>query len=100
MVYNNGKPKNPLNDMIKSVTECKKLVCALTQNESLKYRLHVSNPKVASLYALPKIHKTPLKMRPICSNVNVPTEKLADWLLKTLKKYPIDFGNSIKTHLN
>lgn len=86
MVYNNGKPKNPLNDMIKGAVECKKLVCELTQNKFLQYRLHVSNPKIASFYALPKIHKVSVKMRPICSNINVPTSKLADWLLTTLKK--------------
>lgn len=51
------------------------------------------------MYALPKIHKNPVKMRPISSNINVPTEKLAVWLLDYLKKYPINFGCSIKNSL-
>lgn len=39
-------------------------------------------------------------MRPICSNINVPTEKLAIWLLDTLKKYPINFGCSIRNSID
>lgn len=56
----------------------------------------MSNPKVATLYALPKIHKNPISMRPICSNVNVPNEHLAKYLVETLKNYPIDFGYNVK----
>lgn len=93
--FNNGHPRNPLKEMIKGAVDCKKSVCDLTNDPSNQYRLHVSNPKVASLYALPKIHKNPISMRPICSNVNVPTEKLAGWLLKTLSKYPVNFGCDI-----
>lgn len=36
-------------------------------------------------------------MRPICSNINVPTEELAEWLLKTLEKYPIRHGCAVKS---
>lgn len=94
--YSNGKPKSPLNEMVKAATDCKKLVCDISNDRSLHYRLKISNPRVATLYALPKIHKNPVSMRPICSNVNVPTEQLSKWLLETLKKYPVTIGCSIK----
>ena len=38
-------------------------------------------------------------MRLIYSNKNVPTENLAEWLLETLKKYPINFGCSVKNSI-
>lgn len=96
VLYGNGNARSPLNEMIKGALSCKKSVCELMNDQSLQYRLHVSNPKVASLYALPKIHKTPVSMRPICSNNNVRMEKLAEWLLKTLGKYPVKFGCDVK----
>lgn len=100
LVFNNGKPKNPLNEMVRGATDCKKIICDLTEDRSLIYRLNVPNPKVASLYALPKIHKNPIKMRPISSNINVPTQNLSVWLLDYLKKFPINYGCSVKNSLD
>lgn len=48
------------------------------------------------LYALPKTHKPGKKMRPIVSNVNAPSYKLAKWLVKELKKLPRIKSRSVK----
>lgn len=54
--FSNGNPKSPLNEMDRNASDCKKLVCDLTGDRCLIYRLTVSNLKVATLYgyALPK----------------------------------------------
>lgn len=93
--FQNGNPKNPLNKMTEEASGCAKEVSQLMSDPSLRFRLHVSNPRVAHLYCLPKIHKNPLAMRPIASNINTPLEKQAKWLLDLLEKYPIKFGNSV-----
>lgn len=82
MKYNNGRPKNPLNNMIQEAV-CAKNLEDLAVQHYFKYKVHVSNPKVATLYCLPKIHKNLLAKRPIASNVNALMEKLAYWFLKT-----------------
>ena len=55
----------------------------------LKRRLTIPNPKITSLYCLPKIHKNPIAMRPIASNINTPTEKLAQLMLDIVERYPV-----------
>lgn len=65
-----------------------------------KRKFHVPNPKVASLYCLPKIHKTPVGMRPICSNICTPTEKMAAWLVEEMKRYPVSHGKSVKNSVD
>lgn len=97
--YKNGRSKDPLNKMIEKTLESVKKLSQITGDERLKYRLQVSNPKVASLYCLPKIHKQPLAMRPISSNINTPTEKMAAWLLEKLQQYPVNFGCGIKNNV-
>lgn len=52
----------------------------------LKMKLLVSNPKCPALYGLPKIHKPGNAMRPIVSNINSPSEKVAKWLVAEFKK--------------
>ena len=39
--------------------------------------LNVSNPKEASCYLLPKIHKNKISGRPICSSINHPTSNIS-----------------------
>lgn len=51
------------------------------------WRLNVSNPTIPKLHGLPKIHKTPLKTRPIVSNICAPTYKLAKWLVKKFSEF-------------
>ncbi|XP_055308425.1 uncharacterized protein LOC129572488 [Sitodiplosis mosellana] len=58
--------------------------------------LIVSNPMMAKLYALPKIHKVGEKMRPIVSNINTPIYKMAKWLVKEVKKLPSWPSQSVK----
>lgn len=50
---------------------------AKTFGTRFKYSLIVSNPYVAKLYGLPKLHKNPIKMRQIVSSINTPSYKIA-----------------------
>lgn len=94
--YKNGKPKDPLNGMVEEANSVRHNVARLMGEEKLERRFHVPNPKVPSLYCLPKIHKNPLAMRPISSNICAPTEKMAAWMVEELRKYPISHGKSVK----
>lgn len=72
-----------LKELNKKVADAVRDYCAVTgeQPSSLKS----TNPHLARLYGLPKVHKTGAarrKMRPICSNVNYPTQKISDYLVK------------------
>lgn len=58
--------------------------------------LIVSNPIVAKMYGLPKLHKQPLKMRRIVSSINTPSYKIAKWLVNEIKTLPPFKGFSIK----
>jgi hypothetical protein len=46
-------------------------------SEAEKLKLAVTNPMIPRIYGLPKTHKAGNKMRPICSNVNAPTCRIA-----------------------
>ena len=63
-------------------------------------KLNVPNSKVASLYCLPKIHKNPVAMRPISSNVCTPSEKMAAWLVDEMRNYPVTQGKSVKNSVD
>ncbi len=41
-------------------------------NEYFSRKCKVSNPKIPTLYCLPKTHKPGNKMRPIASNIRAP----------------------------
>lgn len=86
--YKNGQPKDPLNALIEEANNTRQRIARLMGEEKLERKLHVPNSKVASLYCLPKIHKNPIAMRPICSNICTPTEKMAAWLVNEMKSYP------------
>lgn len=49
-----------------------------------------ANPTVPKMYCLPKTHKgtTNLKMRPIVSNCNAPSENISKWLVDIFSQYP------------
>ena len=49
-------------------------------------QLRISNPQVPKLYGLPKIHKPGKQMRPIASNINAPTKKIAKMLIQQFKQ--------------
>ncbi|XP_055605896.1 uncharacterized protein LOC129754060 [Uranotaenia lowii] len=75
--FKNGKPKDPLNMLIEEANVVRQRVANLIGDSKLERKFLVPNAKVASLYCLPKIHKNPIAMRPISSNICTPTEKMA-----------------------
>ncbi|XP_055589485.1 uncharacterized protein LOC129741732 [Uranotaenia lowii] len=95
-MYKNGKPKDPLNMLIEEANIARQKVALLMGEVKLERKFLVPNPKVASLYCLPKIHKNPVAMRPISSNICTPTEKMAAWLVEEMRKYPVKHGKSVK----
>lgn len=64
------------------------------------WQLSVSNPTIPKLYGLPKIHKTPLKMRPIVSNISAATYKLAKWLIKKFSEFDPPKGRYVKNAMD
>lgn len=85
--------KNPLPSMKSETSELLKEVEKI-YGPRIKWKLMVSNPAVPKLYCLPKTHKdtTNLKMRPIVSNNNAPTENIAKWLVEVYSQYPRPIG--------
>ncbi|XP_062713449.1 uncharacterized protein LOC134290345 [Aedes albopictus] len=81
--YKNGKPKDPLNSLIEEANSARQKVAHL----------------MASLYCLPKIHKNPVAMRPISSNICTPTEKMAAWLVGEMRRYPVTHGKSVRNSI-
>jgi hypothetical protein len=61
-----------------------------------KFMLNVRNPRMPHMYALPKTHKVGGKMRPIVSNVNVPTSGIAKYLTRKAKETKEPKGFSVK----
>ncbi|XP_065094759.1 uncharacterized protein LOC135715406 [Ochlerotatus camptorhynchus] len=98
--FKNGKSKDPLNVMIDEANFARQNVARLMGEEKLIRKFHVPNPTVASLYCLPKIHKNPVEMRHISSNIRTPTEKLAAWLVEEMKQYPVTHGKSVKNSVD
>lgn len=100
--------KDPLNKMKKQVDNVLKehgsVLCDDSKKELRKWK--VSNPKVPRLYGMAKTHKLKdlrvaddLKMRPVASNVDAPTEKIAKWLVKKFKKLEPPKGKSVKNSM-
>lgn len=87
--------KTPLPKMIKESNVVRQNI-AKTFGSRLKFSLLVSNPIVAKLYGLPKLHKNPVKMRQIVSSINTPSYKIAKWLVSEFRKLPPFKGFSIK----
>ncbi|XP_062703744.1 uncharacterized protein LOC134286184 [Aedes albopictus] len=86
--------------MIEEVNHVRQKVANLMGEDRLERKFLVPNPTVASLYCLPKIHKNPVGMRPISSNIRTPTEKMAAWLVEELKKYPVKHGKGVKNSVD
>ena len=55
-------------------------------------------PSLPYIYGLPKIHKNNIPMRPIVSNINSPSYKLAKWLAKELSPLLGSFSPSHLKH--
>lgn len=100
--------KDPLGTMKSQVDRVLKehgnVLCIDPKKELRKWK--ISNPKVPRLYDLAKTHKPKdlnssegLKMRPVVSNLEAPTEKVAKWLAKEFKKMRPPKGKSVKNAL-
>ena len=92
-----GSRDELLKKLIKITNETLSRTCTILNisSTSLKY----SNPKLAAIYGLPKIHKLGndrKKLRPINSCTNYPTEKIAKWLVKEFSKLPKPNRRSVK----
>ncbi|XP_046382277.1 uncharacterized protein LOC124153222 [Ischnura elegans] len=59
-------------------------------------RLIVSAPKPPRLYDLPKIHKEGVPLRPIVSQIDAPTYRLAHYVANTLQKYVGNTSSHVK----
>lgn len=89
---------NPLNNMVKQVDTVlekhKYLICEKPERELRWWK--VSNPQVACLYVLLKLHKDvdvdgDYKGRPVASNTNAPSENMAKKIVKDFQ-----FSTAIK----
>lgn len=86
--------KSPLPKMIKVATTS---IATINQVfKTPKWRLSVPNPKMPRLYGLPKVHKPGNKMRPIVSNIDSPTYKIAKWLVSEFNKLKTPNGLYVK----
>lgn len=90
--------RNPLPKMIRECDELRQSIKNVF-GPRLSRLLNVSNPSVAKMYGLPKIHKPGNKMRPIVSNINTPCYAIAKWLVKEVKMLPPINSLSVKNSL-
>ncbi len=89
---------NPMNRML---TATKSMIAKVVLVFNLfTWQLSVSNPTIPKLHGLPKIHKTPLKMRPIVSNISAPTYKLAKWLVRKFSEFDPPEGKFVKNAMD
>ena len=87
--------KSPLTMMQQEFNKGLKLIIKKYDIDQLK--IYTSRlPSLPYLYGQPKIHKKDVPLRPIVSNVNCPSYKLAKWLAKELS--PL-LGNFSPSHL-
>lgn len=63
-------------------------------------KLITPNPRLPAIYGSTKLHKTGYPLRPIVSQVQSPTNKLSDWLVKETSKLNLKKGFSIKNAYN
>ncbi len=66
----------------------------LSRNETQKFV--VPNPVIPSFSCLPKTHKPGNKVRPVVSNVNTPTSKISEWLVKRFREFEKPESRSVK----
>ncbi|XP_071439012.1 uncharacterized protein [Hetaerina americana] len=61
-----------------------------------KWRLFPSAAKPPHLYGLPKVHKEGVPLRPIVSNIDAPTYKLAQYIARSLQPFAGRTDSSVK----
>ncbi|XP_031639271.1 uncharacterized protein LOC116351323 [Contarinia nasturtii] len=87
--------KDPLLGMIRRTKDAVKRAAEVISNgKFLTRKLHVSNPVLPRLYTQLKLHKPGQKVRPITSNINAPTEKVAQYLLDRFNEMPNKFESA------
>lgn len=93
---------DPLYEMVREVEDVldkhKNVFCTNPRYELRNWK--VSNPEVPCLYLFIKIHKEPdsdgdRKARPVASNINAPTERIAKKLVKFFGNFPKPKGKSV-----
>lgn len=68
-------------------------------DRNLRFIFKVSNPKIPSLYCLPKTHKEGNKVRPIASSIRSPSYNIAKWLIKQFKQLNQPLGLDVKNSI-
>lgn len=90
--------RNPLKTMIREVDKTRQNIRKAFNDRTCR-QLIVSNPILPEMYALPKKHKPGRKMRPIVSNINAPSYKMAKWLVSEMKRLPKLDSCSVKNSI-
>ena len=78
--------KNPLGKMQTEFNRGLKMIFEKYDKKDFLKKFKSRLPSLPYMYGLPKIHKENCPYRPIISNVNSPSYKLAKWLSKQLSK--------------
>jgi len=101
-----------VNDVNQILNRHKKTICGDKDPRFELREWRPSNPKIPKLYAQAKTHKfkeigeelkkvlesQELKMRPVASNINAPTEKIAKKLVEIFGKLKPPKGRSVKSY--
>jgi len=95
--WKDGSPLHKLQNDVKK--ELKSLSDNCEFNKFTALSLTLSNPKIPSLYGLPKLHKIGNKMRLVVSNINSPTSKISEYIVKQFKKLNYHSKYSIKNSI-
>jgi predicted GIY-YIG superfamily endonuclease len=96
----NARSKFPVDFLQRKVKSTLKDLCDQGLiNEWDRRRLTMPNPRIPSFTCLPKIHKSGNQIRPVVSNVNSPTEKISEFLVKKIKSWKREETFSIKNSI-
>ena len=91
--------KNPLEKMQTEFNrELNKICEKFDDTKDVLKKFNSRLPSLPYMYGLPKIHKENIPYRPIISNVNAPSYKLAKWLSKQLTKTLGKFSDAHVKH--
>jgi len=94
------KDGSPLNKLQNEVKRCLK---ELTDNHSLnKFHsnfLTNSNPKIPAVCGLPKLHKEGNRLRLVVSNIQSPTSKIGEYIVKEFRKFNYHSKYSIRNSI-
>lgn len=93
--------KNPLNNLILKVKSCinntRDTIMKYTEYNNYQMKQIVPmNNKLPTLYAMPKLHKENIPIRPIVTSINTPTYNLSKIILKIFNKMKYKTKHTIK----